>query len=99
MDLNEKQTHQIASLIAENNNLKERLSKLENLCELLTQKMDKMEETITEIEDDLYEEEEDEEDEDDDEDEDENKDEDDDDEDEDEDEDDENKKVRFSLQS
>jgi hypothetical protein len=54
---------QITILIAENKSLKERLTIVENLCETLKKKMDKLEETITEIEDDIYEEEDDDEDE------------------------------------
>ena len=53
---------QISNLITENNNLKKRLDALENLCKTFTQQIYKLEETITEIEDDFYDDEDDEDD-------------------------------------
>ena len=83
---------QIMNIIAENNSLKERLTSLELLCKLLQQKIDKLEETIIEIEQDIYEDDDDDDDDKDDDD----KDDDDDDEDDD---DDDDKVVRFLPQS
>jgi hypothetical protein len=88
--------NQITNLIYENNTLKERLNKLEILCETFKEKIADLEEKLVEIAD-VYEDD-DEEDEEDDEEDDDDEDEEDDEEDDDDDNDD-DKKVIFSLQS
>ena len=63
---NQTQVNEITFLISENNNLKERLNKIELLYDTLQKKMDNLEEKIIEIANDVYEEDEEDDDDDDD---------------------------------